>query len=426
MNYQFSKDFALQCDASDPLNSYRDNFVFPEHLGKKVLYFTGNSLGLMPKKVEKLFQEELEDWGKYGVDGHFESRRPWYSYHENFNSAMAKVVGAQENEVVLMNGLTTNLHLMMVSFYRPTAERFKILCEKKAFPSDQYMLETQVQHHGYSPSEAIVEIGPRDGEETIREEDILEAISTHKDELALVFIGGVNYYTGQLFDMKTITSAAHAHGITAGFDLAHAAGNVMLELHDWEVDFACWCTYKYLNSGPGSISGVYVHEKHSSNTNLHRFGGWWGHDKKSRFLMEPGFQPMPTAEGWQLSNAPIFSMTPLLASLELFEEAGMRNLRHKGDELTGYLEFIVHEINKDLNENLEIITPSDKSKRGSQLSIVAHGKGKDLFNRLTDNGVIADWREPNVIRMAPVPLYNSFEDIYRFGMILKESLTLGS
>ncbi len=422
MNYKFTKDFAIQTDASDALNSYRDKFVFPEHLGEKALYFTGNSLGLMPKKVKEYLNEELEDWGKFGVEGHFESRRPWYSYHENFTKMMAEVVGAKENEVVLMNGLTTNLHLMMISFYQPTSSRYKILCEKKAFPSDQYMLETQIKHHGLDIADTLIEVGPREGEETIREEDILEAIENNKDELALVFMGGVNYYTGQLFDMKSITECAHKYEITVGFDLAHGAGNVLLNLHDWKVDFACWCTYKYLNSGPGSVSGVYIHESHTSNTELNRFGGWWGHDKETRFLMEPGFNPMPTAEGWQLSNAPIFSMTPLLASLELFSQAGIKALHHKGQLLSGYLEFMVDEINIDLTEKLEIITPREKSKRGCQISIVAHGRGKELFDKLTEKGVIADWRQPNVIRMAPVPLYNSFEDIYNFGVILKDSL----
>ena len=422
MIYNFNKDFALQADASDPLNSYRDKFVFPEHLGKKALYFTGNSLGLMPKKVREYINEELDDWGKFGVEGHFQSRRPWYSYHENFNSMMAEIVGAKENEVVLMNGLTTNLHLMMISFYQPTEKRHKILCEKKAFPSDQYMLETQLKHHGYNPSEVLIEVGARDGEETIREEDILNAIKANKDELALIFIGGVNYYTGQLFDMKSITACAHKYGIIAGFDLAHGAGNALLKLHDWDIDFACWCTYKYLNSGPGSVSGVYINEKHAQDQELNRFGGWWGHNKETRFLMEPGFQPIPTAEGWQLSNAPIFSMAPLLASLELFSNAGMKNLHSKGERLSGYLEYVVDEINKELAEPLEIITPREKSQRGCQLSIIAHGRGKELFDKLTDRGVIADWREPNVIRLAPVPMYNSFEDIFDFGIILKESL----
>ncbi len=422
MQYHFTQDFALELDASDPLNSYRTEFVFPEHLGKKVLYFTGNSLGLMPKKVKEYMNEELEDWGKFGVEGHFESRRPWYSYHENFNGRMAKIVGALPEEVVLMNGLTANLHFMMASFYQPTFSKYKILCEKKAFPSDQYMLETQVAHHGFSPEDALIEIGPREGEELIREEDILNAIAEHKDELALVFIGGVNYYSGQLFDMATITACAHENGVLAGFDLAHGAGNVPLKLHEWKVDFACWCTYKYLNSGPGSVSGVFIHETHAKNTELHRLAGWWGHDKDSRFLMEPGFKPMPTAEGWQLSNAPVFSMTPLLASLDLFDSAGFENLRYKSTKLTAYLEFIVNHISQDLDINLEIITPKDPNQRGGQLSIVAHGYGKALFDKLTDKGVVADWREPNVIRMAPVPLYNSFEDIYNFGEILKESL----
>lgn len=422
MDYKFNHNFALELDASDPLNSFRKEFEFPQHSGKDSLYFTGNSLGLMPKKVREYLNEELDDWGKYGVEGHFDAKRPWYSYHENFTNQMAEIVGALPKEVVLMNGLTTNLHLMMATFYTPTDTKYKILCEAKAFPSDQYMLETQVAHHGYSANDALIEIAPREGEEIIREEDILEAIQTHKDELSLVFIGGVNYYTGQLFDMKKITECAHENGVLAGFDLAHAAGNIALKLHSWNVDFACWCTYKYLNSGPGSVSGVYINEKHASNTELNRFGGWWGHNKEERFLMEPGFKPMDTAEGWQLSNAPIFSMTPLIASLELFSSAGIENLNYKAEKLTGYLEFIVDSINEEIGCNLEIITPRNPKYRGCQLSIVAHGKGKELFNNLTENGVIADWREPNVIRMAPVPLYNSFEDIFNFGKILKASL----
>ncbi len=422
MEYKFTRDFALELDACDSLNSLRKEFSFPDFAGKQALYFTGNSLGLMPKKAREYLNEELDDWGKYGVEGHFHAKRPWYSYHENFTDNMAKVVGALPHEVVLMNGLSTNLHLMMVSFYQPTATRYKILCETKAFPSDQYMLETQVKQHGFSPEDAVVELHPREGEETIRLEDIKEAIHQHKDELALVFIGGVNYYTGQLFDMQAITECAHSYGIKAGFDLAHAAGNILLKLHDWNVDFACWCTYKYLNSGPGSVSGVYIHESHARNTELHRFGGWWGHDKQERFLMNPGFKPMNTAEGWQLSNAPIFSMTPLLASLELFAKAGMENLAYKAKKLTGYLEFIVGEINSEIGSHLEIITPKEPENRGCQLSIVAHGKGKELFDQLTEGGVIADWREPNVIRMAPVPIYNSFEDVYKFGEILKASL----
>ena len=322
-----------------------------------------------------------------------------------------------------MNGLTVNLHLLMVSFYRPTKQRFKIICEAKAFPSDQYALESQVKFHGYDPDEAIVEVAPRDGEHLIRHEDILAAIEANKDELALVMWGGVNYYSGQVFDLKDITRAAHEVGALAGFDLAHGAGNIELQLHDWEVDFAAWCSYKYLNSGPGSISGVFIHEKHATNPDLPRFAGWWGHDKETRFLMEKGFQPIRTAESWQLSNAPVFSMAVHKAALNLFDEVGLPALRQKSRALTGYLEFVIQTISdRQENASFEIITPSDPAQRGCQLSILAHGHGKALFDKLTAGGVIADWREPNVIRIAPVPMYNSFTDAYRFGKILEEAL----
>jgi kynureninase len=310
----------------------------------------------------------------------------------------------------------------MVSFYRPTASRFRILCEAKAFPSDQYALESQVKFHGYDPETAIIEVHPREGEHTIRHEDILQAIEDHKDSLALVMIGGVNYYSGQVFDMKSITEAAHRAGAYAGYDLAHAAGNLKLQLHDWNVDFACWCSYKYLNSGPGGVSGAFIHEKHLKDKSVPRFSGWWGHDKSTRFKMQKGFSPIESAEAWQLSNAPVLSMAAHKASLDIFEEAGMDRLVSKATKLTGYLEFIIDNINESLTEKLEIITPRDPRERGCQISIIAHGRGKDLFNKMTQAGVISDWREPNVIRCAPVPLYNSFEDVYRFGQILKEAL----
>jgi kynureninase len=325
-----------------------------------------------------------------------------------------------------MNQLTVNLHLLMVSFYKPTHKKHKILCEAKAFPSDQYALESQVKFHGFNPDESIIEAKPREGEYIIRNEDILSLIEEHKDELALVLMGGVNYYTGQVFQMKEITEAAHRAGAMAGFDLAHAAGNLKMNLHDWNVDFACWCSYKYLNSGPGGVSGVFIHEKHCENKDMVRFAGWWGHDKKKRFLMEKGFEPIPTAEGWQLSNAPVLSMAAHKASVDIFDEAGMDALCSKRDVLTGYLEFILDEINTSVEgANLEIITPRDKAYRGCQLSVVAHGRGKELFNAISAEGVIADWREPNVIRLAPVPLYNSFNDIYKFGQILKNILKNG-
>jgi len=425
MQYHNTLEFAKQQDANDPLRKYREQFYFPQINGRDVIYFTGNSLGLQPKSTQDYILRELEDWASFGVEGHFHSRNPWMPYHEQFAEPVAKIVGAKPNEVVVMNQLTVNLHLLMVSFYRPTKKRYKIICEGKAFPSDQYALESQVKFHGLDPDKAIVEVHAREGEHNMRTEDILFTIEQHADELALVIFGGVNYYTGQLLEMDTITKVAHGVGAIAGFDLAHAAGNVKLNLHDWNVDFACWCSYKYLNSGPGSVAGAFVHERHLNDKNISRFAGWWGHDKSTRFKMEKGFAPMPTAEAWQLSNAPVLSMAAHKASVDIFNEVGMDALVAKSEKLTGYFEFIVNDINSNLKSqisNLEIITPKDKNHRGCQLSIVAHGLGKSLHDKLTEAGVIADWREPNVIRCAPVPLYNSFEDVYRFGEILKNSL----
>lgn len=420
--FENSEAFAREMDQKDVLGDFRKEFLFPQHHGKPVVYLTGNSLGLQPKGAAAAMQTELEDWEKFGVEGHFQARHPWFSYHEMFKAPLAKVVGAKPVEVTVMNGLTANLHFLMVSFYRPTAKRYKILCEAKAFPSDQYALESQVKFHGYKPDDALIEIAPRKGEHTIDEEDIYHAIETHGDQIALIMIGGVNYYTGQLFDMKKITELGQKEGCVVGFDLAHAAGNVELSLHDWNVDFAAWCSYKYMNSGPGSVSGIFVHEKHASNPDLPRFAGWWGNDPDSRFLMEKGFIPSRGADGWQLSNAPVFAMAVHKASLDLFERAGMTELCKKRDRLTAYLEFIVNDVSSGTEQlNIEIITPSDPRKRGAQLSLLTHGSGKDLFDRLTDSGVIADWREPNVIRIAPVPLYNSFFDIYRFGLFLKKA-----
>ena len=422
INYENSAGFSSSMDEQDPLRAWREAFLFPQHQGKNVIYFTGNSLGLQPKAVKKYIEEELEDWATNGVEGHFAARRPWFSYHENLTGATARLVGALPQEVVVTQSLTTNLHLLLVSFYNPLKGKKKIICEKKAFPSDQYALESQVKFYGLDPAECLIEVGLREGEQIIREEDIETAIQQHQDDLALVFIGGVNYYTGQLFDMPRITKAAHAAGAYAGFDLAHAAGNVQLNLHDWGVDFAAWCSYKYLNSGPGNVSGMYIHQRHAENKSLRRFAGWWGHNKERRFLMEPGFDPMPTAEAWQLSNAPILGMAAHLASLTIFDEVGMAALCAKRDALTGYLEFIIHDIARRKSCQLEIITPTEKTRRGAQLSILLHGYGKELFNKLTQEGVIADWREPNVIRMAPAPLYNSFTDIYEFGQILEKAL----
>lgn len=423
MNYQNDLAFAKRMDEEDPLKTFRQRFHIPQHNGKDCVYFTGNSLGLQPVTTKDYVNKELEDWASLGVEGHFQARNPWMPYHEIFPKQLSKIIGCKEHEVVVMNSLTVNLHLLMVSFYRPTAERFKIICEAKAFPSDQYALESQVVHHGFDPSEAIIEVYPRNGEHTIRLEDILAVIWQNAESTALVLFGGVNYYTGQLFDMNAITEAAHKAGAMAGFDLAHAAGNVALDLHDWNVDFACWCSYKYLNSGPGGVSGVFIHEKHARNTDIPRFAGWWGYTKETRFKMDKGFEAIPTAEGWQLSNAPILSMAAHKASLDIFEEAGMDRLQAKAKLLAAYLHFVLQDINEQLKHKvIEVITPSSEKERGCQVSMLMLEKGKEIFDALAKQGVIADWREPNVIRVAPVPLYNSFEDIWRFGHIVKTIL----
>jgi len=414
MKYENTLAFAQSLDAADPLKKFRERFYFPQMNGREVVYFTGNSLGLQPKATQDYVLKELEDWASFGVEGHLHARNPWLSYHEIFSEPLSKIVGAKPNEVVVMNQLTSNLHFLMASFYRPTKKRYKIICEHKAFPSDQYALETQVQFHGFDPADAIIEVMPRKGEHTIRTEDILSAIEKNKAELELVLIGGVNYFTGQVFEMAKITEAAHKAGALAGFDLAHAVGNIKLNLHDWNVDFACWCTYKYLNSGPGCVGGAFIHERHHK-AETPRLGGWWGHDKESRFKMEKGFKPMLSAEAWQLSNAPVVAMACHKAAIDIFEEVGMDALLEKSKVLTAYLEFII----RSVSDKLEIITPPE---RGCQLSIIAHGMGKSLHEKLTEKGVISDWREPNVIRCAPVPLYNSFEDVWRFGEILAASL----
>lgn len=413
---------AVELDQQDELAKYRHEFHIPETDAEHCVYLTGNSLGLQPKSVRAAIETELEDWAKFGVEGHFDARNPWFSYHELLMDSAAKVVGANHGEVVHMNGLTTNLHLLMVSFYRPTKEKYKIICEAKAFPSDQYALESQVKFHGFDPADAIIEVGPRDGEHTIREEDIEQAIKDNQGELAMVFWGGVNYYSGQYFDLERITRCGHAHGAIVGFDLAHAAGNVPMKLHDWGVDFAAWCSYKYMNSGPGSVSGIFVHEKHGLNPDTPRFAGWWGHDKSTRFQMKPGFTPMPGAEGWQLSNAPVLVMAPHLASLRMFDEVGMDALRKKSLKMTAFLEEVILHVASQKDAEVEIITPTNPDERGCQLSLLVHGYGKEVFNHLQKNGVVADWREPNVIRIAPVPLYNSYFDCFKFGELLLAAL----
>lgn len=423
--YSFSEKFALEADAQDPLSHFRKKFLFPKSrvLGRQdVIYFCGNSLGLQPASAQKYIQQELDDWAKHGVEAHFSSTKPWVDYHELFPQPLAKLTGALPEEVVAMNQLTSNIHFLFVSFYRPAKERCKILCEAGAFPSDSYAINSQVKFHGLNPDDTIIELSPRAGEHAIRHEDVLSAIEKNKNELALIFIGGVNYYSGQVFDMKSITEAGHKAGATVGFDLAHAIGNIKLSLHEWNVDFAVWCSYKYLNSGPGSVGGAFIHQRHANDISLQRFAGWWGHDKNNRFKMEKDFRAMPTAEGWQLSNAPVLSMAAHKAALDIFEEAGMDKLVEKSKKLTGYLEFVIEEVNRKIENRklkLEIITPED---RGCQLSIISHGLGKSLHEKLSASGVMADWREPNVIRCAPVPLYNSFEDILKFGKILLKIL----
>lgn len=423
MKYQNTIDFVRESDQNDELRSYRDKFLFPTFTKNPVVYFTGNSLGLQPKSSREYINQELDDWAKWGVEGHFHAKNPWMPYHEILTKQTARLVGAKPEEVVVTHSLTTNLHLLMVSFYRPTPNRYKILCEAKAFPSDQYALQSQVKFHGYHPEDALIQLAPREGEHTVRMEDVQSIIEQHGSEIALIMIGGVNYYTGQLWDMESIAKWGHDAGAIVGFDLAHAAGNIHLHLHDWGIDFAAWCGYKYLNSSPGGVSGLFVHERHLTNEDLPRFAGWWGQDKATRFLMEENFKPIPTAEAWQLSNAPVLGMAAHKASLDIFDEVGMEKLCKKRDQLTGYLEFVIDDISDRYdNVSFEIITPRDKSQRGAQLSILAHGQGKDLFDYISEEGVVADWREPNVIRIAPAPLYNNFEDVYRFGQILENYL----
>jgi len=426
MNYINSLAFAREQDKKDSLKKFRKKFLFPQYRGKDALYFVGNSLGLQPESVSRYIKVELDDWSKLASEGHFDGHNPWYSYHEMFSKPVSKLMGAHEEEVIIMNQLTVNLHLLLISFYQPKGKRYKIVCESNAFSSDNYALQTQVQLHGYKPADAIIEVAPRKGEHTLRTEDITDIIKKNADEIALVIFGGVNYLTGQLLDMPRITQVAHQAGILCGFDLAHAAGNIDVKLHDWDVDFACWCTYKYFNSGPGSVAGAFIHQKHLKNRDLLRLGGWWGYNKKTRFIMDKKFTPMQTAEGWQLSNAPVLSMAAHKASIDIFTEAGgMIPLRKKSLQLTAYLEFIINGINEKIKHKklqLEIITPSHPAQRGCQLSIIAHGIGKDFYNALSKSGVFCDWRNPNVIRLAPVPLYNSFEDVWRFGQVAEKLL----
>jgi kynureninase len=413
---KFSIEYAKEMDDADKLSSYRSQFFHPQLHGKDAIYLCGNSLGLQPKSVKSFYEQELNDWAKYGVEGHFEAKRPWFSYHHFFTKSLAKLVGAKETEVVAMNSLTVNLHLLMLSFYRPTKQRYKIIMEAGAFPSDMYAMETQAQLHGFNPSDAVIEIAPRKGEHTIRIEDIEASIKKHKKNLAVVIFGGVNYYTGQFFDMKKIVELTHEAGAVCGFDLAHAVGNKVLHLHDWKVDFACWCSYKYLNSGPGAVGGVFVNEKHVKSKDTFRLAGWWGHDEKTRFKMKKGFKPTKTAESWQMSNAQVLNMAAHRASLDIFDEVGMDKLAEKSLALTAYAEMLLLSLK---NLKFEIITPNNPLERGCQLSLLFKSKGREVFEKLQSKGVIADWREPNVIRIAPVPMYNSFEDVYTLYEIMK-------
>jgi kynureninase len=414
--YKANRNYAREMDDADTLSGYRNRFLFPKHKGKDVVYFCGNSLGLQPKGAKEYYEQELNDWAAFGVEGHFQAKRPWFSYHKNFTQSLANIVGATTNEVVAMNSLTVNLHLLMLSFYKPSKQRYKIIMEAGAFPSDMYAMETQALFHGFDPADAIVEIAPRKGEHCIDHSDIEAAIQKHKNSAALVLFGGVNYYTGQYFDLKRIAELAHRVGALVGFDLAHAVGNKVMHLHDWNVDFACWCSYKYLNSGPGAVGGIFVHETHLKNKDTFRLAGWWGHDEKTRFKMKKGFKPMKTAESWQMSNAQVLNMAAHRASLDIFDELSMTDLANKSFELTNYAEFLLRKLTQ---LKFDIITPDNPLERGCQLSLLFKSRGKEVFDHLQKNGVVADWREPNVIRIAPVPLYNSFQDVYTMYEILK-------
>jgi len=418
-NFENTIEFAKKLDVNDPLKNFRDRFIIPSINGKEQIYFLGNSLGLQSKNVKEEINKILDQWASFGVEGFFMGEDRWLDYHDQLTKPLSKIVGAKPNEITVMNQLTVNLHLMMVSFYRPQGKRNKILCEAKAFPSDQYMLETHLRYHGLDPREVLIEIGPREGEHLIRHEDILDAIDKYQDELALVLFGGINYYTGQVFDIRAITEAVHAVGAVAGFDLAHAAGNISLQLHNWDVDFSCWCNYKYLNSGPGAMGGVFIHEKFHRDRSIKRFGGWWGYDKDTRFKMEKGFKPILTAEGWQLSTPSVLLYASHKAALQIFEEAGWDNLQSRQRSLNNYLWFVLEELNRSSDEDVvEFITPKDKRVISCQVSMLMLSRGKEIFEELGTRGVMVDWREPNVIRIAPVPLYNTFEEVWRFGNII--------
>lgn len=424
MQFQSSLAFAQQLDAADPLKNFREQFILPAANGTNKVYFLGNSLGLQPKRTNEKLQTILSDWAAHGVEAFFGADEPWMDYHDRLTSPLSKIVGCLPHEVTVMNNLSVNLHLMLVSFYLPQGKRYKILCEAKAFPSDQYMMETHVKHHGFDPADAIIEVKPREGEHTIRNEDLLQMIVQHREELALLLFGGINYYSGQVFDMQTITQLAQKAGAKVGFDLAHAAGNIELQLHNWNVDFACWCNYKYLNGGPGAIAAAYIHERYHNDTSLQRFAGWWGYEKATRFQMEKGFKPIPTAEGWQLGTPPLLLYASLLASLELFEEAGWNNISTKRKLLTAYLWYILDEVNKAQTKPIiEFITPRAEAEHGCQVSMNMLQRGKEIYTALMNAGYFVDWREPSVIRLAPVPLYNTFEEVWQFGEELKKVIS---
>jgi len=428
-DHTMSLEYARQKDQQDTLQSFRSRFHFPKHNGRDVIYFCGNSLGLQPQQTAACFQQELKDWQDLAIGGYWQARTPWMTYPQSMRPTLSRIVGCLEEEVTVMNALTVNLHLLLLTFYRPGAPRtndhpapggparYKILIEAGAFPSDQYAVETQIKWHGLDPADALIELSPREGEKTIREEDILQTIHQHKDTLALVLLGGINYYTGQLFDMAAITAAAHKAGALAGFDLAHAVGNAPLRLHDWDVDFAVWCSYKYLNGGPGAAGGAFIHQRFATNKDLIRLGGWWGNDEASRFRMEKGFVPKPTAEGWSMSTAQVFNMVALKASLAIFEEAGIETLQAKSRELTSYLSALLKTLD---NLSFDILTPAEPHRRAAQLSLYFGAQGKAIHQRMIDAGVVVDYREPGVVRVAPTPLYNSFEDVYHFCNILRQ------
>ena len=412
-------EFAKNLDIDDPLKDFREKFLIPSINGKEQVYFLGNSLGLQSKNIKEEINKILDQWAGFGVEGFFIGKDRWLDYHDQLTKPLSGIVGAKPDEITVMNQLTVNLHLMMVSFYQPKGKRNKILFEAKAFPSDQYMLETHIRSRGLDPAEVLIEVAPRDGEHVIRNEDITDIIDEHRDELALTLFSGVSYYTGQVYDIKAITEAAHRVGAIAGFDLAHAAGNISLQLHDWNVDFACWCSYKYLNSGPGAMGGVFIHERFHDDKSISRFGGWWGYDKDTRFKMEKGFKPIPTAEGWQISTPSILLYASQKAALRIFEQAGWKELQAKQQTLNNYLWLVLDELNGSLEKKvIEFITPKNSEVISCQVSMLMLKRGKEIFEELGRQGVMVDWREPNVIRMAPVPLYNTFEEVWRFGNII--------